>query len=324
MAIGDVNWTEIGTKVIAAANQYQADAINNDSYLLNLIPKTGPSDAARSVWRIRTAGAVAKGFREGDPMKGPARFEDVPAELPMGSFMQVVEFTGHGMKRLENAGEMQIANYADELFQDAANSIFRKVEALIPGGTDTESGFVGLGDAIDDGNIYAGINRASVANARSYVNDNGGSGRSLSTTLLEALHGGLVYTNRGRYNVVLCSPTQGNAMRNLAADTKKPTTQVQLAAGEPAAISIGIGTVMSSGLFLKGAPVIEIPDYPTDRIDPLHIHPDLIRLEEHQALTIEGPFTTVNSDTVAFKMIYRCTLCLRNPRKAAARLADLS
>jgi hypothetical protein len=324
MALGDINWTEVGTKVRAAANQYQDIAYNNDSYLLNLIPKTPPSDAGRSVWRVRHTGAEARGFREGDAMKAPSRFEDAGAELPMGSFNQVVEFTGHAMKRLENAGEMQIANYVNELFQDAANSIFRRVEALIPGGTDAESNFVGLGDAIDDGNIYAGLNRASISNFRSHVNDNGGTPRAVTTALIEAVHGGLVYTNRGRYNAVLLSPTQGNALRNLVADTKKPTVQVNLSAGQPIEMSLGIGTVMTSGLFIRGVPVLEIPAYPTDRIDYLHVHPDYVRLEEHQQLSIEGPFTDLGSDRVGFKMIYRATLCLRSPRMAAARLADLS
>lgn len=322
--INNINWVEVGTKVRAAANQYQADAINNDSYLLKLIPKAPASDAGRSVWRVRTAGAEAKGFREGDALKAPARFEDVAAELPMGSFQQIVEFTGHGLKRYENAGEMQIANYMDEVFRDAANSIFRKIEALIPGGYDSESDFYGLASAIEDGNIYANINRASVANFRAYVNDNSGTPRALTTPLLEALHGGHVHTNRGMYNAVLLSPTQGNAMRNLSADTKKPTVQICLSAGEPISMSLGIGTVMSSGLFLKGAPVIEIPAYPTDVIHPVHLHPDMIRLEEHQMLTITGPFENAEADKVTFKMIYRATLCSRNPRKATSALQDLS
>mgnify|MGYP000361379951 CR=1 FL=1 len=324
MASNNINWDYLTSLAVPRTNQYFSVATNNDNYLHRLLPRLPVSEAGKSVFWLQTGSSTAKGFREGNAFKNPDHMTPTKGELRIGYFHQVMRITGEAQDRMMMMGGDQIGGQFHRNMQDSFDSLIRVAEAALYLGDDTDSYLVGLGSAIEDGNNYAGIDRSAVANARSYVNDNSGTPRSLSTTLLNATHKGIVHTNRGFYDTIITSPTQGDNLRGLTADVHKLGGQVFVQPGEPMQLSIGIGTVLSSGLRIKGAPVIEIPGYPTDRIDYLALTRGRIGIEVHRPVRIEGPFTSEQSDDIHWKITYGITLVNRNPRMDSGRLGDLS
>lgn len=318
----DINWALLTSVAVAQRNQFFDIAINNDSHLFRLLPRLPPSEAGKCSWHLQTSGSTARGFREGDSFKNPDAMGTNQLTLPIGYFHNVMRITGHARDRMMAMGETQIANYMAEQFQDASNSLIRTIEAALPLGDDTDSEFVGLGSAIEDGNIYAGLDRASATMHRSYVNDNGGTPRALTTTLINATRKGITQTNRGTVSLALSSPTQCDNLRALTADVHKLGGQVQVQPGQPMELSIGIGTMLSSGLRIYGVPVFEIPAYPTDRIDFLDLTQRKIGIEEHRPFTIEE-MPPVGDDKL-WKLTYGCQLVVKNARKLTGRLGDLS
>lgn len=318
-----LNWASLTGIAVARKNQFWDIATNNDQYLFRMLPRFPKSEAGKCSWFNQTAASQAKGFREGQNFKNPDQMTPTKFELPLGYFHQVARITGHHKDRLEAMGDTQIGNELAKVFQDHTDSLIRAIEAALYLGDDTDSEFVGFGSAIDDSNIYAGVDRSTNTIARSFVSTNSGTPRSLTTTLINAAHKGIRHTNRGNYDTIICSPTQGDNLRGLTADVHKLGGQVFVQPGQPMELSIGIGTVTSSGLKIKGADVFEIPGYPTDRIDFMLLKPGRhIGLEVHRDFTISD--VRRDNDDMVWDLTYACQLVVRNPRMATGRIEDLS
>lgn len=318
-----INYALLTDTLIEETNQTFVDACNNDQFLYNMIKKVGPSGNGKSTWQFINARPTAKGFREGDTFKNPDRFTQEKPELPPGYFHQVLSVTGHARDALKNASALQISDWLMQQYAIAAESMINEIEEAIYGGDDTDSEFVGLGSAIDDGNTYATINRASETKFRAYVNDNSGTPRALTVALLNTTHNAITQTNRAKYNTILASPTQVAAWRALAADVSKLGGQVQVTGNIYNQVT-GTGTQEfgASGLWFYGVQVTQVPGYPTDRIDFLDLTPMNCKIEMHRDFEVSAP-ERVNDDTV-WDITTGQTLVLVNPRRGSGRLADLS
>lgn len=305
-------------------NQVVVDACNNDNYLYNMLRKDKPQGSGgKSQWQVVTARPTAQGFVENGAFKAPDRFTNDTAELRPGYIHQVLELTGETADALKNSSFLQISDYMSRQFMAAMESLIAEIEAAIYGGAHSTSNFVGLASAIEDGNTYATIDRSTETMFRSYVNDNGGTPRALTKTLMLATYNGLRNTNRGRFTHILASPTQCDAWRALAADTTKLGGQVQVT-GNVYNMVAGTGTQEfgNSGVWFQGIQWTEIPGYPTDRIDFIDLSPSNINLEVHREFQISDPER--QSDNTVWDITVGMTMPLRNPRRTSARLGDLS
>lgn len=316
-----LNYDEVVAIQQNRANQVLRDAVIRNTRLFQMIAQTGPSNGGKTTAWLSVAGSTAEAYDEGDAWSAPTKAEEVKIELEPAMFHDSLRITGKMRDAWQNQTALQIANWMQNRIDDKWRAIAALVESKIHGGVDTK-GFVGLAAAIEDGNTYGGVDRTTVTAARSYVNDNGGTPRALTTTLLNALRKGLTDTNQGNATHALASYSQVENLRGLTQDSHKLGGQVFVRPGEPMELSIGIGTTMTSGLLLFGLPVIVVPGYPTDRIDLVDMGVDSLALEVHRNPTISP--VEVQGDDHIIHMTLSAQLILKNPRKTSARLGDLS
>lgn len=299
------------------APEMVAQALTERSTLYRMIEKTPPSDAKGPRWQVEvSANASVGSFAIGGALGAPGELDYDQAALGWANYAGTFEIADRLTKQINTgSSELLVANYIDQQMEHIAREMVSVIEADLFAGTGPNT-VVGLSEAIADANVYAGIDRAAVAAWRSYVNDNGGVPRAITAALLDDVHDELTSVREGRYDVVLTSSDQWNAIAGLATGTGVITNQ----SGAVDSKFLGF-----SSLFYKGRPVIAIPGFTAG----VAYFVDMSQLRIEQLPGDRGtpfamlPAERTNADfTVA--MVSYMQLKLMNPRRGAAALVDLS
>lgn len=203
-------------------------------------------------WNVNVGGAAASG-RATDSAGALAASSDttVPAKLSIGD-----RVLGHRFDVLRNdivqaraAGVGALRNLFGTHIQTGFDVVFDGLDQTLYTGTGTAGshGVYGMEYATDPAEVsYAGISSATHADWEAYRNDNAGTGRNLSRSLMGTTHAAILKRG-GNYNVIITSPELVDKYEQQFASEASTTVNV----GPQGAIDMGFGAVT-----YKGRPII--------------------------------------------------------------------
>lgn len=323
--------TQAKLHALIADNAPQAvdEALSASSMLWNLFPKI--PCGARIDWQVKTASnSVSSGYTHGSGYGSAGAASTTQASLYLGNYSSVIGLTDFELDAAAFAGDrFKVGELMRFQLADAASEMAQAIHTgAISGSThaSTNGTVIGTtGGMVEDDNSYGGINRGSVAAHAPYVNDNSGTPRAVSTTLL----GDVIDTVRdrnGNVNIGLTSQAQFNA---IAALTGVSETKNDLG-GMGIAKFVGVET-----LYVKGVPLIAVPGYTAGRVDFLDTNYVAWRFLPSRPTSGEymlgDAFKVTESRPTSGTSDVNCTvvranvqLQLRNGFHRAASLQDLS
>lgn len=285
--------------------------------LWDRLQKRGPSNAKGPQYSItKTKNTSAGAFYVGEDMRaaGGRTFDKAKGEF--GNYMAAIEFADKQLKEIAASGsELELPNLVTEELEAAVQKLAEEINADAFTGTgDNGLGktIVGLTTAIADDNTYMGIDRntAGLNVFKPYVNENSGTLRSISITLLRTLYNEAVHQRKAKLSVAFCSPELFDSVADLAG----VTTEAPVASGAAVSKFIDMGQA-----FYKGIPFVVVPEMPANRID--FVDERNLYFELLGGLDVKPP--QVKSDIYRTEMYIYPQLVLRNPHKSAASLQDV-
>lgn len=318
-----IDYTLINEIVQELAPQLFVDQVSRNAHFLKFIEKKSPSSAQGPRWQAKVVGhSGASSFSEGSAAPAASDFQSEPAKLPWGQYHATVNLGGLSRDILEAANATYIADYLTKQLEGGMKDIADEVNTDAFSGTASPS-VIGLTSAIDDAGTYADINRSTYANWQTYINDNSGTPRAISTALMASTHDYFINTVLGDYDQIWTSQSQVDALAALTSGVGVITPQLHVANGQTEAIAVlGFGgmEMMRPSLFYRGRPVFAIPGYPSGRVD--FIKKDTIWFEVLKDVMVEK-LAKVNDDE-NFYITYKLQLVVSEPRMGCASLQDLS
>lgn len=313
-----INYTKVTDIVRDYAPRLFVDATVKRQEFFSLVQQEPLTDSTGIKWEVKTEGSTSAGtFAEGGTFPAADEFEDATAELDWGQYVATLKITGKAMDVLEknSSGEF-IANYFQQQTQDSIAELIDEVNSDMLGGANT-NGVTGITAAIDDGNTYAGIDRSTATYWRCYVNDNGGSGRALSTSLMDDVHATIIDTNAGNYDLIVTSQTQWDKFVALTSGAGSSTLTANVDGAGPVSQVFNLGFTAAN---YKGRPVIAIPGYTSGRMDFVELGG--LRYRELRELRV-SEMRRINDD-YHWDITWKGQMYLRNPKKQAASIQDLN
>lgn len=212
-------------------------------------------------------------------------------------------------------GYDEISDMVLQEANDAMEDLFDELNTQLRGdGTGNSSKDVqGLAYHIEDGNTWGGLARASYSWIQSYINENGGTPRTLTKTLLQNTGDTMVDTRKSNYDMVLTSRTMRNAYEDLLGDAKRY-------------VNVQRGDIVVRELAFDGRPIIPIPGY-SDKFDFIKASdfevwalPQVARSQtgrEVRGFVKVEPVSKTSDDT-SFNLIMYVNLVCKNPWKAGS------
>lgn len=189
-------------------------------------------------------------------------------------------------------------------------------QAMSDGSGNSAKDMDGIQFQIADDNTWGGLARGSYAWLQSYMNDNSGTPRDLTSTLLRDMHNTLTDTRKSKYDICLTSSAIWDAYEDLLGNAKRY-------------MDVKVGDIFYKALLIKGKPLIAIPSYPTGRIEFLERkNVDLLYLPSPalEGRGKEGFFKVEKvantSDDATFRIIAYVNLICKSPWTQGA-LADV-
>lgn len=318
-----INVAKVTEAIAQYAPQYLADGITRYTQVFQRVKQVGPSSPQGPRFKVKSAGHTgAVAFAEGDADPAADEFEFVNASLNWGQYHAKITLGGLSRDILAVANEEYILGYIEEQTREAIKELVSRVDTHLRGGVNA-NGITGLTAAIDDANTYAGIDRTSVTAFACYVNDNGGTPRALSITLMDTVHRQFVDVIGGNYTEIWTSLAQAQALTALTSGNGVPTVQIAVQNGaQTMTKTIGFGgpNPLTPHAYYNGRPVYAIPGYPSGRID--FLDPDGLELEILRAPYVE--YRAKTNDDESWVVYFKAQLKFKNPRFQAASLQDLT
>lgn len=199
-------------------------------------------------WNANVGGATASG-RATDAANALSASSDVtaPAKLSIGDRVlghrfdvlrnDIVQARAAGVGALRNLFGMHIQSGFDVVF-DSVN------EALFTGtGNAGSHGVFGMEYVTDATNTsYANVSSATYPEWEAYRNDNSGTGRNLTRSLLDSTDTAIMRRG-GNYNLIITTPELLSKYKQLFAN--EPSTSVNI--GPQGAIDLGFGAITYNG-----------------------------------------------------------------------------
>lgn len=322
-----INFSAIEDQVQKTGPDYVARALDKHTTLFRWLPMAnGPSQAGASVYWLQDEKLTATGFTEGDTFTDTGTESKVEVRLQPGYFRTRFRYSGKLFDALKNGGDLRTGNYIDNQMAQGAQSLAEEIDDAIKGGSHASSDFEGLVTAIDNDNVYGGVDRSVVAEHASAILDNSGTPRALTYTLMVTLSRLIMDTRRGRYNIILASPEKADLIAAFA-ETADATFDVSRGGQNANRPIVGFGGLvepefMDIRCYFKGRPVVAIPGYATDRVDFLYWSAENIELEPHRRLQI-APIER-ESDEYFHDVTIGLQLVVRNCYKETGAIIDLS
>lgn len=318
-----MNLADVTDVIVRTAPNYFADATKYEGFLYNRIAKTPASDPVGPRYFLKDSASEADGFAEGDTFQQPTKFTQQEFRLPPAYFVTTMEMTGHQRDALAKGNPQRIANFFDQQVMDHAQQLIRRVENALKGGIDPSgNGFVGIVEAIDDSNVYGGIDRALIEAHRSAIVD--ALGNPITAAGLEQLDELLRTEHEGEYTELWGSPSIVRDYMGLPADAFRADPRLVVNNGQTVqqqVTGIGDANVRTPSTYYRGRPVFEIPGYPQGRLDAIVNTPDNIRLEVFRPLTVSEPER--RNDNMCWDMTLALQLVIRNCYKGSGALVNL-
>lgn len=293
----------------------------------------------RPQWQVQSEAVVATaGFEVGAgeslPVSTAAKTEDL--ELYWGNYHAAVKFADRDLRDAAvSGGRLKIRDMVQFQLQSAAEEIAGKlsIDAVSGSTHDSKKGtIIGLrGGMIEDTGSYAGLSRATTPGSAchaAYVDDNGGTPRALTETLLR----NAIEANRNRggsLTVLFCG---SGAWHTIAGFTGVSETKNDVGPG----LSKFVG---ATSIEFHGLPVVNLPNYGTGRVEgldesylgarilPAGAAPNAAGIQTSQ-FTIENMVSVLppeqKGDTWEINLLMYVQLWLREQRKRAISVQDLN
>ena len=235
------------TSVIAPEIQ---NAFNRKAPISGLIQSKVGFNTVGPNWTVGTAGHAATTFAEGASAPSAASDGQVPAQIAWGNYNSAFTVSDHAQRNSKMSPDPRVnLDVFKKNILGAASAIAKKVETDFFTGSGSNS-IIGLDNAIDNANTYAGINRASAAYWRSTVVD--AEAASLTKDQLLSDISSIRTTSGESPNVAFCTPSTFNKVaalfesqrRYLGADVKLGITGP---AGSPVIDVYGTQFIQSAG-----------------------------------------------------------------------------
>lgn len=309
------------------------EGLTKRSYMWDRVRKQAGSGKGIPV-HVKTSAntSVQAGFTVGGALSAPGAAETIEGLVWWGNYAGSFKLADRQLKVASSARDRHdlgdlIEFQADDLISEIVSSISTD---LISGATHSENAgtIVGLtGGLIEDDNAHAGIDRSTYTSYACYVNDNGGSSRAVTDTLIRATVDYLMQTIEGnRPSVMFC----GYALWNSIAALSGTSTTINVTETPSATVSKYVGI---TDLFFEDIPIVKVPGYTTGRLDMINEDAHEVRfLPVGDVPKSEATFLDAidlkepeqDGDALVWKMFVYLQQKLRNPRKNAASLQDLS
>lgn len=304
------------------------EALTERSFFWRMLRKRA-SD--KPFWQLKDVGndSVTSGFTIGGALPDAGAADTRDLELEWGNYYGSFKMADRQLKEAATAASRsKIGDVLRFQIDDLATQLVEKVATdLISGSTSSaDSGtIIGLtGGAIEDDNTYAGVDRTVVTEHAPYVNDNGGTPRAVSTTLIDTVLDTVEMVREGRVTIGFCDYAQWNAIAALSGvtETKNDTS------GNGVDKFLGVTSVT-----YRGIPIVKVPGYTSGRLD--FVDESMIELvylpmngSPNSQSTIADAFDLKQPEVDGDSFVWKCfgyfQLILRNGRKHAASLQDLS
>ncbi len=224
-------------------------------------------------------------------------------------------FVTFGVDNMQKAkAEMSGLDGINDLLQDEANAAIGDLldeintQSLSDGTGNSAKDINGVQFQVADDNTWFGLDRTTATYAASYVNDNGGTPRTLTDLLMRDVHNTLMNTRRKNYTAIWTSSAMRDVYEDLIGDKKR-------------FVNVMVGDIATPFLAFKGRPIFEIPGY-ADRMDFVN-EPDFKleylpqKAQPKVGRENVGPFAVeplaVNTDDTKFYACIYLNLLCKNP-----------
>lgn len=318
-----ITLSDISNLLVQQVPQAFADGTTRGAYLSRLIQHRPYTKAGGSQWKFKSSGVTAAPVAELDPLPAASKFTQLDPQLNGAYFAAAIEISDETMNQIES-GLVVFSDYVVQTINDAIVSLNREIEEATVAGLNATNGFVGLDLWASDTGSPAGISRSTYSAWQAYYNDNSGTPRAMSATLLRDVADTLVGTNEGRFNGVFFSPTKATTYSGLSG-VGIPVKNFNVNNGEMmSAPVVGVGSstdVMRPFSFFDDAPCFRVPTMPNDVVWFLDL--EEIHYEDVQPIRVSAPRRSERRSTI-WDITTALTLVVPNPKKNCAALADLS
>ena len=228
--------------------------INRAAPLTSLLRAERGYNASGPNWVAQSSGHAARTHSEGASFDGAASDAQAQATLGWGLYDTSFVVTDEAMARAAAGGNPMgnVKLFAKNML-DAAEQLGKKIEGDLFTGTGSNS-IIGLADAIDDSNTYAGINRASATYWRSTVKAPG----TLTTLSKAQIEGDLAEISVAggmRPNLAVCSPLVFAKVLGLFDSERQFMTPTGSNGGKPV-----LGDPSLAVAYVSGCMFVEAPD----------------------------------------------------------------
>lgn len=207
----------------------------NRAVVLGQILEVGTGNGKNIAWDVSTGTALATAvIADGADVTTYNNDAKTPATLDFGTYHDAFGISGKAMAAARNTGNpMQLASLFSEYMADSMERLAFAVADGVYNGDGSTDTIHGLHDAsipaVGDIGIYAGINRASVAQWQGNVVD--AVGAEVSLSLLRQL-GRACYTSSGRRpDLYITDPIQHEKFGNLFDTERRYVSEVRTARG---------------------------------------------------------------------------------------------
>lgn len=311
-----------------AAPQAIDEALTERSFFWQFLNKRA-SD--KPFWQLKDVGndSATSGFTIGGSLPDAGAADTRDLELEWGNYFGATKLADRQLKEAAvGSSRMKIGNLLQFQIEDLVTQMVEKVATdCISGATSsaTAGTIIGLtGGLIEDDNTYAGVDRSVVAEHAPYVNDNGGTPRAVSTTLIDTVLDTVEMVREGRVTVGFCDYAQWNAIAALSGVTETKND----VSGNGVSKFLGVTSIM-----YRGIPIVKVPGYTSGRLDFVDesmlelVYLPVTGVPNSQATILDAfdlKEPEVDGDSLTWKMFAYFQLILRNGRKHAASLQDLS
>jgi hypothetical protein len=234
-----------------------ARQVNRTARTLSLLTAK-PGSGKNVAWDVSLDGVTAGTHTEGDD-PGSSDFtsdEKTNAVLSWGLYRSQFALSEHAIEvAMTSAGSAAaLMDLVEESMSEHLGAIASKLNRDLFTGSGSNS-LIGLESAIDDGNTYAGINRASESLWRATVLANGGVNRALTVALMDQADG-YIYSKYGQSaDLIVCGVNVFNKFKALGEAEKRVVNDANYTAG-----------FKDDGVFYKGTPVIRDKDCPANKM----------------------------------------------------------
>jgi hypothetical protein len=300
-----------------------SDGTTRGTYFSRLIPTRPASRAGGSQWKFKASGATAAAVAELDPLPSATKFSQLDPQLNGAYFAAALEISDETMNALE-AQPTQIGDYVAQQVEDCIVALRSQIESATVAGLNATNGFTGLDLWASDTGSPAGISRVTYSNWQAYFNDNSGTPRALTMSLMRDVADVLTGTRQGAFNAVAMAPSKATVFSGLsgAGQVQRVFNVNDGSIGSTPVVGIGSAAdVLRPFSYFDEAPCYKVPTMPSDVVWFLDLNE--IHYEEVQPIRVSQPRRTEARSTV-WDITVGMTLVVPNPYTNCAAVADLS